>query len=148
MVIPSNNNQDKLIFLTFKSYVMKLLYLTPFVLFATAYGQTNLEAANHDLIGPDNEETTVTNAYVSENVPVVSSIYPNPMTSSTRVSLENVSGILEVKLIDVYGQEVFSQETTLSYIELDQNKVSQGVYRMILVTNQGVYPQNQKLVVQ
>ena len=80
------------------------------------------------IIDPLTCQTTGVSDAANENVQVT--IYPNPFTNSTTISLKNTDNIseLELRIYTLVGEEVMNRKITSNSTTIDTSKLSSGVY--------------------
>ena len=88
-------------------------------------------------------EFSVETVGVNETVEVETMIYPNPATSFINVSANNISN---VKVYNVSGQMVFSQEVSSDMIEINTESWANGMYYINIETSEG-YIVSEKVIV-
>lgn len=123
---------------------MKLIYLTLFLAFGNVYGQINTSPVRENLVNniiDDTDESTII------NLPKVQLIYPNPLTTETTIQLTNLNDPIDLVILDIYQRTVRNINTNLETVRLDTSDLEKGIYRIVLITNRGIFPQDQKLVV-
>lgn len=123
---------------------MKLIYLTLFLAFGNVYGQMKITYATdipaYNIENKTDEKTKII-------LPNVQVIYSNPLTTETTIELTSLNSPINLIVLDVYQRVVRNINTNLKTVRLDTSDLEKGIYRIILITNQGVFPQDQKLVV-
>lgn len=123
---------------------MKLIYLTLFLAFGNVYGQMKINYATdipaYNIENKTDEKTKII-------LPNIQVIYPNPLTTETTIELTSLNSPINLIVLDVYQRVVRNINTNLETVRLDTSDLEKGIYRIILITNQGVFPQDQKLVV-
>lgn len=88
-------------------------------------------------------EFSVETVGVNETAEVETMIYPNPATSFINVSANNISN---VKVYNVSGQMVFSQEVSSDMIEINTESWANGMYYINIETSEG-YIVSEKVIV-
>ena len=123
---------------------MKFLYFTLLFSYFTCTSQFTPQGIN--------EFPDATNLHVLHDIddpmPMVLSIYPNPMKSEAKIIISNSEVSVNLHIYDIYGREVVSMESNSNSIILQRDKLSSGMYKLALVTNQGTFFQKQILVVE
>lgn len=123
---------------------MKFLYFTLLFSYFTCTSQFTPQGIN--------EFPDATNLHllhdIDDPMPMVLSIYPNPMKSEAKIIISNYEAPFKLYVYDIYGREVVAMEGNSNSITLQRDKFGPGMYKLALVTNQGTFFQKQILVVE
>jgi hypothetical protein len=74
---------------------------------------------------------------IGENQTQTISIYPNPFTESTLISISNIKSNYTLTLYDITGQKVLEkEELTQNTYKLEKSTLSKGVYFLEIKTKE------------
>lgn len=62
------------------------------------------------------------------------SVFPNPAHNNVMIKMENVKGVADIRIFDIYGKMVVQQSTTRANTPIDITKLPRGIY-MVRVKN-------------
>ncbi|MET3542304.1 Tfp pilus assembly major pilin PilA, partial [Pontibacter aydingkolensis] len=110
---------------------------------AAAFGSTSLSSLGAEMFVAKLHSQPNLTGLVDRQLSESLMVYPNPASSSLRVSLSASAGAVhELRLLDVKGMAVLSQFYPMASGEfnqaLDLSKLQRGVYLLQVVTDQGV----------
>jgi hypothetical protein len=57
-------------------------------------------------------------------------VFPNPVNSKLTVKMDDIKGVADIRIFDIYGKLVLQRSSTLSSTQLDVSKLPAGVYMM------------------
>ena len=82
--------------------------------------------------------TIFSSTSINESQTQIISIYPNPFTKSTIISITNIKSDYSLTLYDVTGQKVWKEEDlSQSTYELERGTLSKGIYFLEIKTEEG-----------
>jgi len=64
------------------------------------------------------------------------SVFPNPVTDRVNIKIEDLQGMADIRLFDIYGKLVLQQSSSRSNTQMDITKLPSGVY-VVKVSNSG-----------
>ncbi len=67
------------------------------------------------------------------------SVFPNPVNSKLTVKMEDIKGVADIRIFDIYGKLVLQQSSTRTNTQLDVSKLSAGVYMMKIKDSKNEY---------
>jgi hypothetical protein len=73
-------------------------------------------------------------------------MYPNPAKSKVNINIENIVGINNMIVTDIYGKVVKSQNLSLGTNIINTSKLSAGMYFVSIITSEG--KQTKKLIIE
>lgn len=73
--------------------------------------------------------------FVSTDKPLqtVISVYPNP--TNEKVTVENLEGVSNIRIVDLQGRLVYEQQSVGASTTIDMGKFNKGVYLMVIESN-------------
>lgn len=72
--------------------------------------------------------------------------YPNPANNNLNIEF-NISGTKQISIVNMYGQEVYTQTTEGQIIRLDVGSLAKGIYRIkVIDTYNALYEQSLSIV--
>ena len=75
--------------------------------------------------------------HINENQTTNISIYPNPFTKSTFISITNITSNYQLTLYDITGQKVLEQEDlNKNTYKLERGTLSKGMYFLEIKTEE------------
>ncbi len=86
---------------------------------------------------PDNEITSL-GEDTSEKDKI--NIYPNPFNESCQIQMDEEYETLKIAIVNTVGQKVYSRQfTNQSFVNLDMNEISNGLYFLSIDTNKHLF---------
>ncbi len=122
---------------------MKTFYLTAFLFISTlAHGQlSNGNSENTSELIEISVTTTIT-------TPTIRHLYPNPASHHVSITVDYANGPMELVILDAYNRKIKNYRSQSNRFQINEIDLKRGYYRMILITDQGEFAQEQKLVIQ
>ena len=75
-------------------------------------------------------------------------LYPNPVTSVLNIKTSKLNSGTTIKIADIFGKTVLSQQLNSSESQIDVSKLAGGTYLLIVINKEGIVINTSKFVKQ
>ncbi len=75
------------------------------------------------------------------------SILPNPLITTTTITVSNYEGPYQMKIYDLLGKEIESLQSNLNAVLLNKGNLNSGVYLIRIISDDGSFQDSKKLIV-